>query len=148
MIHKNQLKRMAAITFAAVMPLLAGGFYLEVGNPSANSDPKAKDALFVVRATGCHQPEKASFTATAEGKVNGKRESVPLKLVPLSQTGSYAIRRDFPAEGRWVVTVAGVSTTGAVTSVAVPIKEIGFDRASIKFVQGKLVREDVEEMIR
>ena len=58
------------------------------------------------------------------------------------------VRRDFPAEGRWVVTVAGVSTTGAVTSVAVLIKEQGFDRASIKFVPGKLVRQDVEEMIQ
>jgi hypothetical protein len=144
----KQLRVMAAITFAAVMPLLAGGFYLEVGNPTANSDPKAKDALFVVRATGCHEPEKASFTATAEGKVNGKRESVPLKLVPLSQPGSYAVKREFPADGKWVVTVAGLSVVGQITSIAVPVNEKGFDRASIKFVPGKLVREDVEEMIR
>jgi hypothetical protein len=73
---------------------------------------------------------------------------VQLKLVPLSQPGTYAIRRDFPVEGRWVVTVAGVSPAGAITSVAVPIKNSGFDRASVKFVPGKLVQQDVEEMIR
>lgn len=147
MIQTNRLK-IAAIAFAAVMPLLAGGFYLEVGNPSANHDPKAKDALFVVRPTGCHEPEKASLSATAEGKVDGKRQSLPLKLIPLSSPGSYAVPRDFPATGSWVVTVVGVAINGPVTSIAVPVNPKGFDRASIKFVPGKIPSEDIEKMIR
>src|SRR5947208_16449564 len=91
-----------ASTFA-----MAGGFDIEFGNPTANSDPKAKDTAVVVRATGCHNPEQAVFTATAEGKVDGKRQSIPLQVIALSTPGTYAVKKQWPDKGAWVLTFAG-----------------------------------------
>lgn len=93
---KLNLMKIAMIALAVAAPVLAGGLWLEFGNPSASSDPKAKDALAVVRATGCHEPEKALFSATAEGKVEGKRTSIPLEVVKLSTPGCTRSRARFP----------------------------------------------------
>ena len=65
----------AAVTFA-------GGFNLEFGNPAANPDAKAKDAAVVVRAVGCHSPEKAVFTGTAS---------------PRKQKNAYSSTREKPS---------------------------------------------------
>ena len=48
-------------------PLWAGGMWLQVGNPAANAEATAKQAVLVARITACHAPEKTALTATAEG---------------------------------------------------------------------------------
>jgi hypothetical protein len=98
----------AVITTAA--SLMAGGFALEIGRPSANPEAQAKHAVLVVREYACTHPERTSITATAEGIVNGKRETIPLKLVPLSTANTYAVTRQWPGEGRWVVTLVAVNS--------------------------------------
>jgi len=37
--------------------------------------------------------------------VNGKRESLELKLIRLSGESTYALTRQWPSEGKWVVTL-------------------------------------------
>src|SRR5262249_9782874 len=49
--------------------------------------------------------EKTVITAAAEGIINGHRKSIPLKLEVLSQQSTFALARQWPAEGRWVITV-------------------------------------------
>jgi hypothetical protein len=93
------------IALAAAMSLIAGGFALQLGKPSANPEAQAKNAVLAVRGYACFAPEKTSVSATAEGIVNGKRESIPLKLIPLSGESTYALTRQWPSGGRWVITV-------------------------------------------
>lgn len=93
------------IALAAAISLVAGGFALEIGKPSANPEAQAKHAVLVVRGYACAAPEKTTVSATAEGVVNGKRESIPLKLISLSGESTYAITRQWPAEGKWVITL-------------------------------------------
>ncbi len=99
------------LTFSAILTtgaaLVAGGFVLEIGNPSANPEAKAQHAVLVVRGYACANPEKTTVTATAEGIANGKRETIPLKLISLSGQSNYAITRQWPAQGEWVVSVVG-----------------------------------------
>jgi len=114
---------------------LAGGFFLTLGNPVAANAPQAKGAVLVVRPDGCHEPAKARITGTAEGLVNGARRSVPLKLIALPTPGVYAVNREWPAEGVWVVNLTGVNL-GATTSAIVPIGPKGFVRESSKFMAG------------
>jgi hypothetical protein len=93
------------IAVGAAVSLVAGGFALEIGKPSANPGAQAKNAVLVVRGYACAAPEKTTVSARAEGVVNGKRESIPLKLISLSGESTYAITRQWPAEGKWVITL-------------------------------------------
>jgi len=124
---------LAAVVVAGAQWALAGGFFLTIGNPVAANAPQAKGAVLVVRPDGCHEPAKARISGTAEGIVNGARRSVPLKLTALPTTGVYAVNREWPAEGAWVVNLTGVYL-GATTSAVVPIGPKGFMRESSKFM--------------
>jgi hypothetical protein len=92
-----------AIALCAAMSLMAGGFALQLGKPPTNPEAQAKNAVLVVRGYACVAPEKTTVSATAEGIVNGKHQSIPLKLVPLSGESTYALTRQWPAEGKWVI---------------------------------------------
>jgi hypothetical protein len=98
-----------AIAIVAAASLLAGGFAIEIAKPSANPEALAKHAVLVARGYACTAPEKTAIEATAEGLVNGKRETVRLKLIPLSGPGMYALTRQWPAEGSWIITLVGAN---------------------------------------
>lgn len=91
--------------FATAASLIAGGIVIELAKPSSNPEAQAKHALLVVRAYACTAPEKTTITATAEGLIRGKRESIPLKLIPLSGESMYAVTRQWPADGDWVLSL-------------------------------------------
>ena len=74
-----------------------------LGNPEASSQAKAAGAVVTIKLAGCHEPEKANVTAVAIGKVDGKRQSVPLTLTKLSEPGMYAVTRQWPDKGSWVL---------------------------------------------
>ena len=98
----------------------AGQLWMEFGNPQVNSDLKARGAALVVRAVGCGDPAKAVFSGTAEGVVEGKRISAPLKFTALSQPGMYAVSAEGLKPGAWV---AAITTTesGRVASAVAPL---------------------------
>ncbi len=96
-----------ALTFTLAVPVaLAGGFYIAVEAPTSSTDPQLKDAVVLVRPYGCHTPTDASLSATAEGLVDGRRQSIPLQLT-LASTGVYAVKRQWPTEGVWVLAISG-----------------------------------------
>ena len=83
--------------------LLAGGFYLQLGNPEASAEARKANAVLTIKATGCHDPATATLTATAVGMVNGKRESIPLQVTKLSEIGMFALSQQWPKDGKWVI---------------------------------------------
>jgi len=92
-----------------LMPLAyawAGGFFLTVHGPAAAGS--AKDAVLTVDAQGCQDYSHARITGQAEGTIHGKRQSIALELAPLGK-GSYAVRRQWPADGKWVLVFSGTS---------------------------------------
>lgn len=104
-------------------PLLAGALLLELGNPSANPEALAKHAVVVARITACHSPEKTMVSATAEGVVNGMHKSIPLKVIPLSTAGTFAVTREWPEQGTWAIklTATNPDYRDYATSSVVPI---------------------------
>ncbi len=136
------------IALGVVMPLLGGGFYLELGSPSASSDLKAKGAVVLARFTGCHEPEKAVLTATAEGVVQGKRQTVVLQPVALSTPGLYAISRTWPAEGKWVLRLEGRYPAVGVTSTLVKVTGDSFERKGAIMKPGMADLDALEAMLR
>ncbi|HZS56285.1 MAG TPA: hypothetical protein VFA65_17910 [Bryobacteraceae bacterium] len=108
-----------------VAPMLAGALRLEVGNPAANPEALAKHALLIVRSTACQSPEKTTITATAEGIVNGKRESIPLKLISLSAPGTFGVGRNWPDDGTWAVKMIATNPDykNYATSAVIPVQK-------------------------
>lgn len=84
-----------ALTLALAAPLFAGGFWIEIGTPSANAEARQNNAVLLARVTGCHDPAKAVVSATAEGIVNGQPRSIALHPVRLTLTGAYAIKHEW-----------------------------------------------------
>src|SRR5882762_4219796 len=77
------LVRTAIVLILLTAPAFSGGwFIITLGQPSAHSDLRAHSA-FVVRVYGC-SALAAHVSATAEGLVNGSRQSVPLTPIPVS----------------------------------------------------------------
>src|SRR5690242_1567290 len=102
MLHKRTFwMPLAALALAG--GLYAGGFFLQLGNPEANPQAKKLNAVLVIQAVGCHNPESAAVTARAVGTVNGERREIPLKVDRLSKPGEFALTQQWPKEGRWVI---------------------------------------------
>ena len=102
--RKTICKTMAAVGMLALAgQLLAGGFYLSLGNPDASPEARKLNAVLTIQATGCHDPATATVSATAIGTVNGQRREIPLKLEPLRSTGMFALTQQWPKEGHWVI---------------------------------------------
>jgi hypothetical protein len=140
--------RTLLITVLGAAAMFGGSFNLEFGNPEANAEAKAKGAAVVVRAVGCHSPEKAVFTGTAEGVVNGKRQSIPLTIIPLSQPGVFAVKQQWPSEGSWVLTFAGSVDGTYLAGATVPVSSKGVERLAAKNYHRKLTEEDIQPSLR
>ena len=96
---------LALVLLSTLAPAsLAGGFYLEIERPSS-ADPAMKDVVLVARPYGCHKPEDAQLTATAEGIVNGKRVSVPVQFTQPSK-GVFTLKKQWGADGVWVLAIS------------------------------------------
>jgi hypothetical protein len=126
---------MAALLGFAAHTAFAGGFFLTLGTP-------VKGAFVTVRADGCHEPEKAQISATAEGLVDGQRRSVALKLRAMPSPGVYAVPRDWPAEGAWVVRIVAMDK-GRSTGAVIPVLPGGFRRGTAKLVQRAPAESDI-----
>ena len=117
----------AALLASAAVPALAGGFFVLLANPEASSQAKAAGAVVTIKLAGCHEPEKANVTAVAIGKIDGQRQSVPLTLTKLSEPGMYAVTRQWPEKGNWVLQF--IATDGErVASTLVAAGSGGIDR--------------------
>jgi len=127
------MKHLLVLSMLAT-PLFAGSLALEIGNPSANPEAAAKHAVLVARLAACKSPEKTTVTASAEGIVDGVRKSIPLKVVPLSTAGTYAVVREWPAQGSWAVRMVATNPDykDYAASVLVPLDNGALQLASVK----------------
>jgi hypothetical protein len=90
-----------AALFALILaaPAFAGGQSISVSVPS---DPSSGAAL-LVNAYNCGAACKAPLTGRAEGIVNGERRTIPLELKPARKLGTYAVAKQWPSRGSWVL---------------------------------------------
>ena len=150
--HTLMFMALAASAFGA-------DFTLAIGSPVAASLPGAPttsdgapvqvrkvNASFAVRTEGCADPANALITATAEGLVNGERQSMALRLFPGSGPGVYLVPRGW-AQGVWVVRLIG-TCAGAKAGALVPIGPDGFIRESSKFFPRFVTQAEIEESLK
>jgi len=145
------------ILFAALAASAAAAdFALSIGNPAAAMLPgtpgtppivKKTAAVLAVRAENCADPAKVQITATAEGQINGSRQSIDLRLFPGSTPGAYLVSRDWPAQGVWVVSLSG-TCAGAKAGALVPIGPSGFLRESSKYFSRSATEAEIQAALK
>jgi hypothetical protein len=106
------------LLLASGIPAVAGGFGLWVEVPAAETAAANQGAALLVRAEDCRGPAASpSVSARAEGLVKGHRWSVPLRLKPVATDDRgftvYGVKRQWPAEGAWLLTFTGKSPGNA-----------------------------------
>ena len=133
----RHLAFLAVLTMAVSTVALAGPPWIAIEYPANPHDPGTRGALLTVRTY--HHGELMSYdvSGTAEGIVNGKRESIPLDVRRLTQTGMYSVRFQKPAQGSWMLVITAkqngsfaanalvtIDSQGGVASVSVPSNTI------------------------
>lgn len=90
--------------------------WISIESPVNPYDPTARGATMLVHATFREGPARLSdVTGSAEGIVGGTRRSIPLRFDTTGQPSVFALRRQWPTEGAWLVRIAVRSTTAIVT---------------------------------
>jgi hypothetical protein len=126
----------AALSFVAVMamaPAPVGPPWISIEYPPSPYDATTRDAFLLVHAFHHGTPMNFPVAGKAEGVVAGKRKSIALDFTRTSRDGVYALKRQWPTEGNWVLAIdvsqaandkAGalveLSATGEVAKVTVP----------------------------
>lgn len=124
-----------ALAFTAIgaVVAIAGPPWISIEYPVNPLDPAAKGGFVTVRTY--HHADLVGYdiAGTAEGLVNGQRQSTRLDIHPLKLAGTYVVNWRKPASGNWVLVISTqrdgqhmatavvkVSADGQVASVTVP----------------------------
>ena len=133
----NTLRVLMIVAAAVVLAgqALAGvNFRLDIGPAVADaSGAKVKNAVLLVRPLACDDAGSVVMSGTAEGIVNGVRQSVALKLQRLATPGVHAVTKQWP-DGQWVLNLTATCPgRDAVASAVVPLARNTFVRAKSQF---------------
>lgn len=128
----------SALTLIAFSSALAGPPWIAIEYPANPFDRASRDGFLTVRTYHHGNLMARTVTGTAEGLVNGKRQTMGLDIRPGSQAGMYVVRWQRPATGKWVLVInAGqegvvdasavveISPTGGIAGVTVPTRHVG-----------------------
>lgn len=89
--------------------------WLSIESPVNPYDQSAKGALLLVHATFREGASQLSdLSGSAEGIVKGARRSIPLRFTATNRTDVYALQKQWPSEGTWVLRIALRTTTAVV----------------------------------
>jgi len=144
---RRTLLTMTAAAIMAAGTLMAGGFWLQLGNPEASAEARKANAVVTIIAAGCSDPAKAEVTATAIGMVDGKRKEIPLAVTKLSKPGMFAISQQWPKEGKWVIQMEGRGD-GRITSTLMTAGPQGVDRLHAKSEMRAFAPKEVESLLQ
>lgn len=145
---------LAGLLAAAVAAQVGAGtfFRLEVGPAVAGGiDARmkvSKKVVLVVRPRLCDDEASVRITGTAEGMVDGARQSVSLTLVSLPTPGVHAVQRQWPDDGQWVLHLKGTCpATDATSSTIVPLTKTGFDRSRTQILREMATPAQVDAVL-
>jgi len=112
----------AAATGAWVSPSLASPSmvkwppWISIESPVNPYDPSARGAAMLVRAAFREgQAQLSDLSGSAEGIVAGTRRSIALRFDTTGRPNVFALRKQWPTEGTWLLRIALKSTTAIVT---------------------------------
>jgi hypothetical protein len=111
---------LAVATAAIATPALSTRFkwppWISIESPVNPFDASARGAAFLVHAAVREgTPALTDVTGTAEGLVAGVRKSTPLRFTATNTPGVFAVRKQWPSEGTWLLRISLFSTTAIVS---------------------------------
>ena len=134
---KHRFALAAILTVAVSTVALSGPPWIAVEYPVNPHDPNTRGAFMTVRTYHHGDLMAYDISGTAEGLVNGRRQSAKLDIRRLPQAGMYAVRWQKPADGSWAIVIAttrdgthmasvlvDIDARGRVASVTVPSNSI------------------------
>ncbi|HTE47788.1 MAG TPA: hypothetical protein VK636_21270 [Gemmatimonadaceae bacterium] len=90
--------------------------WISIESPVNPYDASSRNAAFLVHALVREgTPALTDVTGAAEGMVDGKRQSITLHFDATSRPGVFAVRRQWPSEGTWLLRISLFSTTALVS---------------------------------
>jgi hypothetical protein len=126
------------LSISAAVPASFGPPWISIEYPPSPYDASTRDAFLLVHTFHHGTAIVAPVTGTAEGIVSGERRTVSLKFGGTSRTGVYALKKQWPSDGAWVLfitasqgpnddvtAVVELGTSGQVASVRVPTERRG-----------------------
>jgi hypothetical protein len=136
---KTRIRSLALAVLATALvaaPAVAGPPWISIEFPADPYDAATRGAFLVARAFHCATPASQRLTGTAEGIVNGVRQTLVLEFSETGREGVYALKRTWPEQGTWTLVlqahqgptsaataVLELGPDGAVTSIRVPTME-------------------------
>lgn len=122
--HRITKAALAAVVLTVVMamaPARIGPPWISIEYPPSPFDRTTRDAFLLVHAFHHGTPMNFPVAGRAEGIVDGNRRSIRLDFTTTSRQGVYALRKQWPSEGNWVlaidVTQEGDSKAGALVEI-------------------------------
>ena len=119
---KAALTALSLAAILAMAPAPAGPPWISIEYPPSPFDATTRDAFLLVHAFHHGTPMNFPVAGKAEGIVAGKRRSIALDFTRTSRQGVYALKKQWPAEGNWVlaidVTQEGDSKAGALVELS------------------------------
>jgi len=129
----RQLALVSVLTMVVSAVAIAGPPWIAIEYPVNPHDAGTRGALLTVRTYHHGALMSYDVTGTAEGIIDGRRQSMPLDIRRLTQTGMYAVRWQKPAQGTWVLVITSkqngshaatalvtIDAQGQVAEVSVP----------------------------
>ena len=148
----------AAITLVAAVAGAGTMFRLEIGPPIAAGISKSKDlkktdgkkAVLAVRALVCDDLAHVQISGTAEGLVNGARQSRPLALTEVDKGEAiYFVAQQWPDEGAWVLHLKGsCPNPKAEASTLVAVSKGAFIRQKSEVLREPATKKQVEDAVK
>ena len=105
-----------AVTAAAAPARAKWPPWLSIESPVNPFDRSLDGSVLLVHAaTHDGVPNLSDVSGSAEGIVNGARRSVALHFDAIARPGVFALRKQWPAEGTWLLRISLASTTALVS---------------------------------
>ncbi|HVF39435.1 MAG TPA: hypothetical protein VM939_05995 [Gemmatimonadaceae bacterium] len=158
---RSPLRRLsvaAVLTLVCSTIALSGPPWMAIEYPVNPHDPNTRDAFLTVRTYHHGNLLGYDISGTAEGLVNGRRQSTRLDIRRLPQAGMYVVRWQKPAQGTWALLITStregnhmasalvaISASGRVAGVTVPTTPIEGGRWQ---APRKVASNELEAMLR
>jgi hypothetical protein len=119
--HRSSLRRVAVIAVASLGLIAAapsfGPPWISIETPVNPYDPASRGAFLVVHTFHHRESVASGVRGTAEGIVAGTRRSIPLAFDTTSRRGSYALRKQWPSDGLWMLVINTGGQASGVTAL-------------------------------
>ena len=126
----------ASLALVAATPSF-GPPWISIETPPNPYDPASRGAFLVVHTFHHGDVVASGVTGTAEGIVSGARRTIQLAFDTTSRRGTYALRKQWPNDGTWMLVIntggqaqgvtalVDIGAQGEVANVRVPTRRNG-----------------------